>query len=291
MAIKRIVDTQFWEDAKVIDTFSVEDKYFMLYLMTNPRTTQLGIYKLPKRIISFETGYTMEVVAVLIQRFENDYKNIVYNHEAGEIAIINSLKYSIVKGGKPTADLLRKELNKVDDGNLILATYQNMKKFWDKSLRTFDKTVKSLFEEELQRRKIIYTLLNDNDNEKENENDNDNENEDSYHDSLDDSLHDSSRVRRQEVIRAYEDIFGTISSFVMESLDYWCDDLSEELVIEALKTTALHNGRNFKYTEAIMKNWETAKIKTLDDLEKFNKKEQSQKTNQTKEVNYSAWNS
>ncbi|BAX71292.1 hypothetical protein [Leuconostoc suionicum] len=46
MAIKRIVDTRFWNDNKVIDTFSVEDKYFLLYLMTNPESTQLGIYKL-----------------------------------------------------------------------------------------------------------------------------------------------------------------------------------------------------------------------------------------------------
>lgn len=44
MSVKRVVDTQFWNDDKVVDCFSPEDKLFMLYLMTNPHTTQLGIY-------------------------------------------------------------------------------------------------------------------------------------------------------------------------------------------------------------------------------------------------------
>ena len=54
----------------MIDKYSVEDKYFLLYLMTNPHTTQVGIYKLPKRLISFETGYTVESVSVILERFE-----------------------------------------------------------------------------------------------------------------------------------------------------------------------------------------------------------------------------
>ena len=34
MGIKRIVDVQFWNDDKVLEYFSPEDKLFMLYLMT-----------------------------------------------------------------------------------------------------------------------------------------------------------------------------------------------------------------------------------------------------------------
>ena len=36
MAIFRKINTNFWTDEKVIDDFTPEDKFFMLYLMTNP---------------------------------------------------------------------------------------------------------------------------------------------------------------------------------------------------------------------------------------------------------------
>lgn len=193
MTVKRIVDTKFWNDEKVLDTYSVEDKYFLLYLMTNTMTTQLGIYRLPKKYISFQTGYTKEVVEVLLQRFENEYKNIVYNHRTQEIAVLNSLKYNIVKGGKPVSDLLTKELSQVNDDDLILKTYLNMSDWWSVSLRPFDKTVKELFENELAKRKVPKENLNVNDN--------DNDNDDSYHDSYDDSLKvEKERLPFKEII-------------------------------------------------------------------------------------------
>ena len=186
MAVKRIVNTKFWEDETVLDTYSVEDKYFLLYLMTNTKTTQLGIYQLPKKLMSFQTGYTNEVIEVLIQRFNNKYKNIVYSHETQEIAVLNSLKYSIVKGGKPVSDLLTRELSAVKDVNLIKATYDHMLDWWNNSTRPFDLTVKNLLEEELVKRNETLQFFNDNDN--------DNDNEDSYHE----SYHESSEIRQSD---------------------------------------------------------------------------------------------
>ena len=93
MGIKRIVDVQFWNDDKVIEYFSPEDKLFMLYLMTNPHTTQLGIYAINKKHMSFELGYTIDTINVLIDRFENKYGMIKYSNETKEMAIKNYLKY------------------------------------------------------------------------------------------------------------------------------------------------------------------------------------------------------
>ena len=182
MGIKRIIDTDFWTDEKVIDLYSPEDKYFMLYLMTNPQTTQLGIYKLPKKLIAFELGYSLDSVEVLLDRFETKYENIIYNHEAQEIAILNSLKYSIVKGGKPVEDLLKRELSQVTDSTLIESVYQKMREWWKLSTRQFDSNIKNIFKEEIKKRNNTNNILNDNDN--------DNDNEESYHD----SYHDSSKT-------------------------------------------------------------------------------------------------
>lgn len=46
--------------------------------MTNSKTTQCGVYELPRRIIEIETGYNRETVEKLLDRFE-DYKKIVYD--------------------------------------------------------------------------------------------------------------------------------------------------------------------------------------------------------------------
>ena len=52
MGIKRVIDVTFWTDAKT-DEFSAEDRYFYLYLLTNPQSTQLGIYELSIKQAAF----------------------------------------------------------------------------------------------------------------------------------------------------------------------------------------------------------------------------------------------
>lgn len=157
--VRRVVDTAFWTDMDVIDNYSVEDKYFYLYLMTNAKTTQVGIYALPIKVMSFETGYTVDVIRVLLERFNSKYKKIIYSNSTQEVTLLHSLQTTILKGGKPVSDLLEKELTRIKDGNLILDTYYAMKEFWELSKRKFDKTIKELFEIELLNRK----LLNNND--------------------------------------------------------------------------------------------------------------------------------
>ena len=44
MAIFRKINVSFWEDEKIVDDFSPEDRYFYLYLMTNSHTNQACCY-------------------------------------------------------------------------------------------------------------------------------------------------------------------------------------------------------------------------------------------------------
>lgn len=118
MAIKRVVDVSFWKDSTVLDEYSVEDKYFMLYLFTNPNSELLGLYKLPIKIISFETGYTVEVVRTLLERFENKYQIIIYDYSTQEIFIKNFIKKSMIKGGKPVYDAFVSKWNSLKSDKL-----------------------------------------------------------------------------------------------------------------------------------------------------------------------------
>lgn len=178
MGIKRIVDVDFWNDDKVLEMFSPEDKLFMLYLLTNPHTTQLGIYAINIKHFAFELGYSTDTIRVLLDRFENKYKIIKYDYKTKEVAIRNFLVFSIIKGGKPVFDCLERELKDVKSTDLITYVYENLLK-----KRELNKTVADFLD-----------VLKEKSNKKENNdnhNDNDNDNDVSYHDSLDDSLDDS----------------------------------------------------------------------------------------------------
>lgn len=83
----------------------------------------------------------------------------------------------------------------------------------------------------------------------------------------------------KSVVKAYESVFGMINSFMVESLQYWSDDLSPELVIEALRISAKGNASNFKYTESILRSWENQDVKTLDDVKALDRKTEIRKTN------------
>lgn len=170
MATKRIVSTSFWTDRKV-DTFSPEDKYFMLYILTNPHTTQLGIYEFSIKHAAFEMGYSTETVLALLDRFQNRYKIIMYSEKYGEIAIKNYLKHSIVKGGKPVFDCLKKEISEVKDQNLIRFVCEANTNNENETVVSFIKYIKENYN----------NIFNDNDND--NENDNERIVDDSYHDS------------------------------------------------------------------------------------------------------------
>ena len=156
MAVKRIVSTSFWSDSKV-DTFSPEDKYFMLYLLTNPHTTQLGIYEFSMKHAAFEMGYSVETVQALLSRFQDRYRIIMYCQDTGEIAIKNYLKHSIVKGGKPVLDCLKKELRQVKSKDLVKFVFSANQNSENATVREFI----------LYIREIYRYNLNDNDNDNE----------------------------------------------------------------------------------------------------------------------------
>lgn len=119
MALFRKVHTEFWTDVKVSEDMTPEDKLFMVYLLTNPHTTQLGVYAITPKLIGFEMGVSVESARALLDRFENHHQLIKYNKDTREIVIKNWGKYNLTRGGKPIEDCLKKEIDKVKDISLI----------------------------------------------------------------------------------------------------------------------------------------------------------------------------
>jgi hypothetical protein len=92
VAVFRKINTSFWQDPLVLD-LTPEEKYFYLYLMTNTKTNQCGIYEIPKKVMEMETGYNRETVDKLINRFV-DYGKIIHSQDTNEIMIVNWIKYN-----------------------------------------------------------------------------------------------------------------------------------------------------------------------------------------------------
>lgn len=116
MAIFRKIHVTFWDDP-FVETLTPEEKYFYLFLMTNPKVTECGIYELTKKKMRDWTGYNEETVEKLLKRFI-DYKKVAYNEETKEIALINKPKFINILG-KPVIDCIKAELNQVKDKSLI----------------------------------------------------------------------------------------------------------------------------------------------------------------------------
>lgn len=178
---KTIIEREFWNDDKIIDDYSPEDKLFMMYLLTCPRGNALGIFKLPIKLIAFEIGYSPEAVRTLVDRFMNKYNRINYDYKSQEVAIYRALKYTVSKGGKPIEDMMRQLLSEVTVTENIIKVHKVMSDWWLKSNRPVDKMIKSLMEEEIEKRSAI-SNVNVNDYVNDNVNVNDYTYPVSYHD-------------------------------------------------------------------------------------------------------------
>ncbi|MCB2295769.1 chromosomal replication initiator DnaA [Clostridium algoriphilum] len=95
MAKYRQLYTEFWSDSFVLE-LTTEEKFFYLYLLTNTKMTQCGIYELSTRFIEKEIGLSNETVQKLINKF-CEYKKILYCEETKEIMVLNWMKYNIPK--------------------------------------------------------------------------------------------------------------------------------------------------------------------------------------------------
>ena len=85
-----------------------------------------------------------------------------------------------------------------------------------------------------------------------------------------------------KVIRTYEQVFGLANAITIQTIQFWCQDLSPELVIKALEITSKSNARNFKYTEAILRDWEKRGIQTVEDVEALEKQREVQRQEKQK---------
>jgi hypothetical protein len=107
MALFRTINMNFWTDTKIADDYTPEDKYFMLYALTNNYTNLIGCYEISIKQIANDLGYNKDTVDNLIKRFKTIHKTIDYDYETKELLIKNWYKYNW--NASPKLDIPLKE--------------------------------------------------------------------------------------------------------------------------------------------------------------------------------------
>ncbi|WP_058308597.1 replication protein [Gracilibacillus massiliensis] len=86
--------------------------------------------------------------------------------------------------------------------------------------------------------------------------------------------------RFREVIDFYRDNLQkgiTESPFNYELITQWYDEFGYDLVLEAMKIAANREAKGVRYIEGVLKNWQQANVKTLEDLKVLKKQSQTKR--------------
>ena len=120
MALYRNVHTTFWTDP-FVESLDKDQKLFYLYILTNTKTHLCGIYEISKKLMSYETGFTISEIESLI-KFFSDKDKMYYSETSNEIAIKNWVKYNVSRSPKQV-EAIRKSTSEVKDRLCIEYVY------------------------------------------------------------------------------------------------------------------------------------------------------------------------
>lgn len=249
MSTFRMVHTDFWRDPVVVEEFTPEDKLFFLYLLTNPATTQIGIYRITRKQMAYELGYSPETINSLLRRFIEQHKMIEYNEANRELLIIKWGKNSYKKGGKPVIDLVTKELAEVKTIEFIpkAARYIPVEGV-RQAFETYYNRVKPHSEANL---------------------------DESCHESLDESYPKKKKKEEEKEVEEEQERvsslikfmeqngYGLVTPYVIEELQYLVTDYEPALIEQAIKIGIENNVRKLNYVKKVLSNWETEGITSL----------------------------
>ena len=257
MAVYRHIHIDYWQDGFVLD-LTPEEKYFYIYLMTNSKTSQCGIYELPKRIIETETGYNRETVDKLLNRFV-EYKKIKYCKETGEIFLINWLKHNKISSPKVKKCVYTelKKIKSIDMINLFLNECNKYGYTLDESEIKINMGMDRVSIPIPQVENNFEHGYGEKQKEKQKE-----EEKEKYKEK--EVTHSVGRFKK-----IYEENIGLINGIVAEWLMEISETIDYDLFKRAIEIATDRGKCNKGYVSGIIKQWLDNNIKTYDDLKAY----------------------
>jgi DnaD/phage-associated family protein len=277
MAIFRQLQTSFWRDSFILE-LTPEEKYFYVYLMSNEKTTQCGIYEIPIQIIVLETGYNRDTIEKLINRFI-EYGKILYSYKTKEIMLTNWIKYNSPVSIN-TIKCVNKELSKIKDKSFIKKLYEICSNNGLDTVKIFY----NIFFTPLQGAYKDPTSKEEEEEEEEEkeEQEKEEEEEGKQNESPSEKTFSATCINTACVIDFYNINIHSPTKFELELLVDYCTSLSPELVLMAIKEAVTYNAKSINYIEKIINAWINKGIQTKADLEKYQSSWQKTKVKTSK---------
>ena len=108
MGLYRAFRPCFWSDTKIASDFSIMERYFYLYLLTNEHTNFLGCYEISVKQMANETDIDKSEVVKLLDALHTKHNVIAFCSETKEMLIYNWYKYNWTKSDDVTKGLRKK---------------------------------------------------------------------------------------------------------------------------------------------------------------------------------------
>jgi DnaD/phage-associated family protein len=278
MAKYRQLYTEFWTDSFVLE-LTPEEKYFYLYLITNSKTTQCGIYELSTITIENDTGYNRETVEKLIQRF-CDYKKILYCEGTKELMVINWIKYNVPTSIN-TIKCIQKELLKVKNKEFVKILFSKCHangldvdkifenfKFDDAAFEIFEneanksqvKKIEGACNGLVSNREEVISKKQEVINKKE----------------VEEVINDNNLATAAEgiknIIKIFEENVHAITPLEYEKILEFTSQVASEVIIMAIEEAVRYNAKTMKYIAKILDSWIKLGMKTTDEVKIYQKK-------------------
>lgn len=271
MATYRQIQTSFWQDGFIME-LTPEEKYFYFYLMTNQKTTQCGIFELPRLIIEAETGYNGETVDKLIKRFV-DYGKILYCKETKEIMIVNWIKYNFINS-KNTMLCINKELKKVKSKNFVNRFYKiciDMEYPLDTILKGIDVDLEESIDFEKEELSGgLEAPCNDLGEEE--------AKKEIYKKAANKEANNTDGIGL--VICEFNKNMGEAALEDIEKIAAFAEEFDNKVILEAIYEAVKYKAKSSAYIWSILESWKSLGLLTMDKLKKYrNIKKESNKCN------------
>jgi len=222
MANYRQIHVSIWKDEWFIDLNS-DEKLLFIYLFSNELASLSGIYKLPIKVMHWETGLDEDFIKNSLIKFEQGNK-VIYRE--GIVWIVNMRKYH--KGSSLVEKRIQKDLDEIPDCELkhIYIAYYQKKIPYSTNNIPYPYGIDTI------------SLIKEEENKEEEER--------------------KGSSNSSSVFNSYESEIGVLTPKVMDSIASWIDDeqIPEEWIIAAIEEASRQNKRSWSYAEAILKRWQ-----------------------------------
>lgn len=118
-----LVSRSFWDSEKMNDdTLTNQDRYFMLYLLTNTAQNMIGCFQIQYRKVTFDTHLSKTQISESLDRLK-EVGAIELSGNRDEVLVYGWLIYSIGSGGATNVQRMLRDAAGVRDRILVKQLY------------------------------------------------------------------------------------------------------------------------------------------------------------------------